>query len=707
MTGPDGQATPSFAQQMQSGAPASSASSARMPNQDLQTVDTVTKVSNDNFVITHNNKEYQAKIIPIDFKMIPRGGVKVKVTQAQMGERGLGSYVAYLLPNGTAIILSGLPAEPTNEATGDDVWGPQGNFAGDTKVNIGGASLKAIQVGDTVKYFGEKARVEQVNPANNIARISANGKTWNVRLSDLRSLGQGLKEFAPAGRDPWGDDDRGEDPYGRPQPRHYNRSVDYFSQFEADHFDREDFNDATGVFKGYWGDDQIAYFKFDNPQRNGSDDPGMGWYYEPQNESVAEDAESIDREFHLVKKLGRLGERIVQSPKLWDKYSEVVESDDPDWIISLIMDGTGATFNEVLRLSDLFGEIGGGLGRIIDFAWSVKEGHWERDFMEPYRKHRSQGVAEGFFGGTAKTAPGQLKIYAVYDGFTVYYDPAKEMFVTAGTGEYKDKFRARGFPALSAMGGVGTAIAYGEKMTGGQHKQPISMDRSVVGGAHESVAEAQTDYSKRRQRERDVDAGKPVTRQPKNPQNDYFARRKKEKKHDMDEAISKKDLLNRLQKDLPKVNDPKNKDAKPVVWAGPGKDDYGYTGYQGHGMPTDKQERELARKKKGVAESLKPGEYHVHTVYFKDGTKKRVRVTSDEFDVVGYYNKRGQAVDRVDYDFQIHSNMTEQTLDEKQDACYNKVKSRYKVWPSAYASGALVQCRKKGADNWGEGGKKK
>jgi len=43
----------------------------------------------------------------------------------------------------------------------------------------------------------------------------------------------------------------------------------------------------------------------------------------------------------------------------------------------------------------------------------------------------------------------------------------------------------------------------------------------------------------------------------------------------------------------------------------------------------------------------------------------------------------------------------EQELDEKQDACYNKVKSRYKVWPSAYASGALVQCRKKGAANWG------
>lgn len=45
-------------------------------------------------------------------------------------------------------------------------------------------------------------------------------------------------------------------------------------------------------------------------------------------------------------------------------------------------------------------------------------------------------------------------------------------------------------------------------------------------------------------------------------------------------------------------------------------------------------------------------------------------------------------------------------LAEKKDACYHKVRSRYKVWPSAYASGALVQCRKKGAANWGTGGKK-
>ena len=45
-------------------------------------------------------------------------------------------------------------------------------------------------------------------------------------------------------------------------------------------------------------------------------------------------------------------------------------------------------------------------------------------------------------------------------------------------------------------------------------------------------------------------------------------------------------------------------------------------------------------------------------------------------------------------------------LAEKKDACYRKVKARYKVWPSAYASGALVQCRKKGAANWGNKSKK-
>ena len=53
--------------------------------------------------------------------------------------------------------------------------------------------------------------------------------------------------------------------------------------------------------------------------------------------------------------------------------------------------------------------------------------------------------------------------------------------------------------------------------------------------------------------------------------------------------------------------------------------------------------------------------------------------------------------------------ITEAQFDEaagKKDACYHKIKARYDVWPSAYASGALVKCRKVGAKNWGNKSKK-
>ena len=109
---------------------------------------------------------------------------------------------------------------------------------------------------------------------------------------------------------------------------------------------------------------------------------------------VMEDAEPMDREFALVKKLGRLGERIVQNPKLWDRYDQAIDTENTDWIVGLIQDGTGATADEVMKLADLFGEMGGGLGRLTDFAWAVKQGTWDKDFMDPYRAHRSQDLNE-------------------------------------------------------------------------------------------------------------------------------------------------------------------------------------------------------------------------------------------------------------------------------------------------------------------------
>ncbi len=61
---------------------------------------------------------------------------------------------------------------------------------------------------------------------------------------------------------------------------------------------------------------------------------------------------------------------------------------------------------------------------------------------------------------------------------------------------------------------------------------------------------------------------------------------------------------------------------------------------------------------------------------------------------------------QLGYYFDKQGRLQRMGMYEEQDACYRKVKSRYKVWPSAYASGALVQCRKKGAANWGNKTKK-
>lgn len=52
-----------------------------------------------------------------------------------------------------------------------------------------------------------------------------------------------------------------------------------------------------------------------------------------------------------------------------------------------------------------------------------------------------------------------------------------------------------------------------------------------------------------------------------------------------------------------------------------------------------------------------------------------------------------------------HSSASRSPLTKKsnKDACYYSVKARYDVFPSAYASGAIAKCRKRG----GPKGKKK
>ena len=54
-----------------------------------------------------------------------------------------------------------------------------------------------------------------------------------------------------------------------------------------------------------------------------------------------------------------------------------------------------------------------------------------------------------------------------------------------------------------------------------------------------------------------------------------------------------------------------------------------------------------------------------------------------------------------EFDMEIQESDKKGKGSGKKDACYHKVKRTAKVWPSAYASGRLVQCRKKGAANYG------
>jgi glycerol-3-phosphate cytidylyltransferase-like family protein len=72
-------------------------------------------------------------------------------------------------------------------------WGPQGNFAGDRPVNIGGATVNKLQVGDIVTYFGQKAKIEAMSKTGNTSRITIANKmggiTQDVLTRDLKRTG--------------------------------------------------------------------------------------------------------------------------------------------------------------------------------------------------------------------------------------------------------------------------------------------------------------------------------------------------------------------------------------------------------------------------------------------------------------------------------------------------------------------------------------
>ena len=401
-----------------------------------------------------------------------------------------------------------------------------------------------------------------------------------------------LGEFAPVNRDPWGDDDRGEDPYSKPEPRHYKRSIDFFGQFEADHFDKEDFDKATGIFKGYWDYDgklkQIAYFKFDNPQqaaREFDDSPGMGWYYEPQNESVAE---------------GAMPASVIKAKK---RYSEM----------------TPAEFARAHK--DKSNE------ELKSMAWRHGYGKGSTHYVDKRNKGKNQGLNEGPVTDTAVNiikAVGLAGRKGVKGLWWAVNNPGKAVTLAAVTTHPKETWNAANFAWNFVTDPGHVADVLGRR---------VAAEVPIAG--------------------RWVDKSQAV--------------------QDLQKIMGNTATSDTIFKLASLAVD----NALPIA---------GVIAllYGGNKFIQYLRDRN----------AIPPGEKAFQRISQELGTDRQPK------------SNMVPAVEDTDIPFNqcphcgsdiVH----ESQLSEKQDACYHKVKARYKVWPSAYASGALVQCRKKGAKNWG------
>ena len=111
----------------------------------------------------------------------------------------------------------------------------------------------------------------------------------------------------------------------------------------------------------------------------------------------------------------------------------------------------------------------------------------------------------------------------------------------------------------------------------------------------------------------------------------------------------------------------------------------------------DEYSPNMSYQAKGGKKSGKLGKSSVYSLRRDDESKKEFRKSHTK-DIKDGLLKKEEAVSEAK-DKKGKGSGTK-------DACYSKVKSRYDVWPSAYASGALVKCRKVGAANWGNSSKK-
>jgi hypothetical protein len=125
---------------------------------------------------------------------------------------------------------------------------------------------------------------------------------------------------------------------------------------------------------------------------------------------------------------------------------------------------------------------------------------------------------------------------------------------------------------------------------------------------------------------------------------------------------------------------------------------------------------QLKQRRAMATESLRDREYHVATVTLDDGTTKKVRITTDEGfrdRIQRHFEKQGRTVTDIDVDYSVRSDIDEAkkkpqpTNPELWSRAKAAAKSKFDVYPSAYANAWAAKWYKSKGGGWRMGKPKK
>ena len=583
-------------------------------------------------------------------------------------------------------------ASGTNEGS-DNPWGDQGNFVGDTpQPNIGGTTVKRLQVGDTVKYLGQLARIDAMSKTGNTSRITIGNKmggvTQDVLTTDLKRINSGMAE-AGTGLD-----------IDRSIP---GRTIARISG---------DIKHRTGSPSGkklpdYHPDD-------DYDQWSGKVDP-----------SIHDDEEDTFNTDYTGDEEGELKE--ISNEKL-AQYKTAAALD--------------------AGKADKEGDYKRGDKRFSGIVKATK-----KQFANDTKKSNiSQGMAEAdekpvepFKTGYPRVNNPQI-LGTQNRAKSIYHPPSKPNVKKLDKPlpeNLGDELKSKSLEALQQVKQQLEQQRMADleqwekdfkqntvsKFTAREpnlRQRATSTSMVAMPGEKHSVLKArlaQLDKAIEKQAILDnlvqkldkkglltpnIEAGVDTSMLARDGARDNYVELNKKLDKAL-EYVKNRLLTNKAAYAKPKAIDEEQLD-ELSCWSGYHRVAGTKAGFPGSCAKNKTNEEDVAEDDAGDVEQRminKIAKYKEHLAHLKKTDPAAYKREMEK-------HKQTNRIPPVST-FEGHSEscphcggemVSEELMNEKKDACYYKVKSRYKVWPSAYASGALVKCRKSGASNWGNGGKK-